>query len=288
MNFLKLIVILLFFLTGCVDKKNLFDEEIYDRIQFIEKTKDKNLISFAIKNGYNIRYNPNRYEKCIKVNRDIKLIYVPSYTNSEILNELEIIKSLYTAMIVEKFELSEILYEVEQLATYKEIEYLLNNFSIEDIKKDDEIKKEMIQKICMYLLLDDSLDKKIKDETEKIDKLCNYPLNNLNERMEYYLSLKHALENIEGDLYFKTVYNDLLRKVKNGIITYSQAQDIYSKIITLPINELYRTQRIEVNFNIRALTRFKKFYEKEIKKLKDNRNSYHDLINSFDSCYKEK
>jgi hypothetical protein len=288
MKFLKIFFIFFFFLYGCLDIKNLSDEELYEQIQFIEKTNDKNLISYALRNGYKIKLNPNKNENCVKINKTDKIIYVPSNDESKILLEANTIKSLYASMIMEKFELSEILYEVEQLSTYKEIEYILTNFSLDDIKKDEKLKKEMLTKICMYIEINETLDKEIRNDTEKVDMLCKYPLNTLADRENYYLSLKSALESVEGSDYFKIVYDDLLRRVRKGEIKYSEAQEIYARIITLPTKELYRMQRVDINSNLRALKRFKKFYEKEIIKLKNKRNMYKDLVNSFGECYKDK
>ena len=256
----------LIFLYACSLSRNIYDEEIYDKIKAIQNTEEKKLISYISKNGYKIKYNPNRNQKCIKLDHNHKEILVPSYLDSEILKETKIVKALYTAMIIDRFELSEMLYEAELISSYKEIEYILKNFSPDEIKKDELLKKEMMSKICMYILSDEIFDKKIMEETEKKDKLCRYPLNKLNDREEYYSSLKKALKDIKGDAYFNIVYNELAKKVKRGEITENEMQSIYVRLISLPTDELYRMQRKEVNSNIRSIKRFKRFYDKEIKR----------------------
>jgi hypothetical protein len=288
-NFKKNIPLILTLILGCTTlPKNLSDEDIYDQLEFIKKTDDKNLISYLVKSGYSITYNPDKTQNCIKVEPQNKTVLIPLSYNSNILKEAEIVKAMYIVMLFYRFELKKLLYEVEQLATYKEIEYILSNFQLDEIEKDTFLKKNMMEKICMYILSDETLDKKIKEETERKDRLCRYPLDTLTEREEYYNNLQKALSDINGDAYFNLIEEDLKRRVRNGELTEDEAQKIYYQLISLPAQELYRNQRIDINENIRSIKRFKNFYLKEIKELKNQRVKFEILISTFSECLKNK
>ncbi|NLH39350.1 MAG: hypothetical protein GX445_04720 [Elusimicrobia bacterium] len=272
-----------------INLKKVSDDSNIQKALLNIKISDKEyLLSFLSKYPAVISYNPNRDANCIKIiKRNTNIIMIPlKYTDSPEMTEISIIKGLYIYNIMQKYNLNDYFYELEQLSEYSKMEYLLSYIPTEKINNDELLKKEILPKLCGYMTSPQEFDNIIDEETSRQDISCGYPVEKLEALKNYYAKLKASLSSIDSDEYFNLYYEKEMERVRRGEITREEAEKNYYYIFSEPQQNLYRIQRKETYENIYSLSKFESFYKKEIKRLRENRNKYNDFIRYFPDCAK--
>lgn len=283
--FLSLLIITSVSCTVNINKYS-DDPMIIMGLEQIKKSNQKNILSYLLKYPAGIYFNPVNNENCIKIkSTGNNNIFIPFYSrSSNLMIEANTVKALYYYRVLNNYKLSDIFYEIELLSSYAQMEYILTNYTPDDIKKDEFFNKNMIDKICAYILSPKTFDKLIYDNIKITDYPCGYPLEDMNYYENYYNQLKTALTSIEGDAFFNLIYQKYMEKVKRGEITREEAEKRYYYLLSEPLQELYREQRVYITENIRAISRFKKFYNREIKIFHKNAEQKKGLTENFPQC----
>ncbi len=285
---MRLFSVFLFFFISCTAniKKISKDEQIQLALNEIKKTNYSHLVSYIYKSPVDVEYNLNLHHQCFHlktIDRDKILIPYKSMS-SQFLTEIETLKGMYIYKIKNKFELKEYPYEVDLLLSYLEIDYIIRNNKLEYLK-DNSMKNELIyKKFCKYIISIEEFESFIKELTQKNDIFCHYPLYDINYYEERYKNLKEALVSIEGDSFFKLMYEIYLDEVKKGEITLADAQKKYYYLLSEPRKKLQREQMVNIVNQLKFLSKFKRFYNSEIKKFYKNREKYKDIFENFLEC----
>lgn len=283
-----LLPLLLIYACSINIKKISDDADVQKALLNIKASDKEYLLSFLSNYPAVISYNPDRNVNCTKIiKRNRNLIMIPfKYADFSEMIEISLIKGLYIYNIMEKYNLNDFFYELEQLGSYVQMEYLLSHIPTENINNDKILKKEILPALCGYMTSSQEFDTIIYENISRQDRSCGYPLERLETLKNYYTRLKASLSSIDSDEYFNLYYEKEMERVKRGEITREEAERNYYYILSEPQQSLYRMQRKETYENIYSLNRFESFYKKEIKRLRENRNKYNDFIKYFPDCVK--
>ncbi|MGC8729247.1 MAG: hypothetical protein ACP5SD_08290 [Elusimicrobiales bacterium] len=283
-----LLVSILFVFTSCYFNVKKYSEDplISNALERIRVSDKKNLVSFLTKYPAYISYNFKKTDECVKIRLTPKNeILIPfSSSDSDIMTEAETVKGLYFYRTLTSYKISELFYELELLSSYAQFEYIFDHFKTEEIKKTGGKDPVFMKKTCAYILSPKTFEKVIYDETRKSDYSCGYPLNEISYYENYYNQLKSALTAVEGEAFYNLVYERYMEKVKRGELTREEAQKRYYYLLSEPTQEFYRNQRTEITDNIAAISKFKKFYSKELKKFQKKAEYKKELQTEYPEC----
>ncbi|MEF3280021.1 MAG: hypothetical protein K6357_03545 [Elusimicrobiota bacterium] len=268
----KILIIAGFFLSSCSIniKKYSDDFLIRQALEHIKFSGHNYLLNYLSKYPATIAFNPDASVGCVKVNTSKRQILIPIKSmDSKIAIETQIIKGLYIYKILVKYDLEDFSYEIEQLASYIETDYLLLNYQPDEILNDPILKTTFISGLCRYILSYQTFEKYILDKTAENNHSCGYPLQTLEYIKNYYANIKKSLSDVDSDSFYKLMYEYEMEQVKKGKKTRQEAERSYYYLLSEPILELYRTQRKDLYYKISSVLKFEKFYKSELKKFRE-------------------
>lgn len=288
---MKILSLLLFsfFMACSLNVKKYSDDEIIgNSLIQISNSNNKYLISYLSKNPASILINPNNTQDCILIKTDPEnVIYLPIKLkkNLPLITRSYLTKALYEYKIITELKLNHFFYEVEVLSDYLQMEVIFSD-DINSIKQEIIFDPPLFKKLCAYLTSPADFEREVLNETKEIKPQCRYPLYDMDYYYKYYNSLKDSLNSIEGDEFFNTIYRDYLEKVKRGELTIEDAWKKYYYLTAEPIQELYRQKNVEISENLRGISRFKSFFNNQIKEFRKNLMKKQSLIKEFSECEK--
>ncbi|MCX7905272.1 MAG: hypothetical protein N2446_01050 [Elusimicrobiales bacterium] len=284
MHKIKLIFIILF-LTSCYNNfLNYSDLEIRDFLISLKKSKYSYLVNYLAKEPALISFNNDYSIDCSIINIEKKQILVPKKTYEDYnLILTQVAKTLYEYNIRKKNNIKdEIPYEVKILSGYFEIEFLLTHFTPE---MTNEIKNTNYkEKICYYFLNENKFEDIIKNEEKTPNKRCLRPAIDLSYNLDTLKKLKKSLNDIDSENFFRVLYDIETEKAKKGNNSYYNTYTNYYHEISKADMEQYRDIRNNIYLKLKSLKSFEKFYKKEIKRLKNNKEKLKYLLKSFTFC----